>query len=91
MNCYNFSVLLGLEVLGGLGWRVVDDDDAEAGALGVERRDSDVVHFMFRVVGLFLREIAFLSLHKKYFNFLYSDRILKADLLWRSHLMDLLN
>ncbi len=38
----NFLVLLGLEVLGSLGG--FDDDDAEAGALGVERSDSEVIH-----------------------------------------------
>jgi hypothetical protein len=44
---YNFSVLLGLclDVLGGLGCCCgFDDDDAEAGALGVER-GVERVHF----------------------------------------------
>jgi hypothetical protein len=41
----NFLVLLGLEVLGSLGCGGgFDDDDAEAGALGVERSDSEVIH-----------------------------------------------
>lgn len=39
------SVLLrlGLDVLGGLGW-FGDDDEAEAGALGVERGGVESVH-----------------------------------------------
>jgi hypothetical protein len=43
-NCYKFLVLLSLDVLGSLGYGGFDDDDAEAGALGVERSDSEVIH-----------------------------------------------